>query len=244
MVEKVATISRDHRTMGRRAMKIGRSIMLAMAATLGASGCRRLEYGLARPRSPSAAGRTRFDLDEFVAEHNRNAERIQSLEAKPTIGVAEPALCACTRRRPAGAGTPAEFQARAPGPMHGRHQGRHRLERRGVLVLGQQNEERKIYWCNYDELESSSLAVTYQPDWIIEALGLKPISRRGSQQDQGPRGRGCAGQPPWCFPPTNEWRRDLHADDDRLEPESPDQGAPHLRGDGSKPPGACWPRPR
>ena len=34
----------------------------------------------------------------------------------------------------------------------------------------------RIYWCNYDELDSSALAVTYQPDWIIEALGLKPIT--------------------------------------------------------------------
>ena len=36
-------------------------------------------------------------------------------------------------------------------------------------------KEPYVFWCQYDELESSSLSVTYQPDWIIEALGLKPI---------------------------------------------------------------------
>ena len=38
------------------------------------------------------------------------------------------------------------------------------------------NEDKSLYWCNYQDLESSALAVSYQPDWIVEALGLKPIS--------------------------------------------------------------------
>ena len=45
--------------------------------------------------------------------------------------------------------------------------------------------DKSIYWCNYDELDSSPLAVTYQPDWIIEALGLKPISAEEAKPDQG-----------------------------------------------------------
>ena len=40
----------------------------------------------------------------------------------------------------------------------------------------QNDDDRSIYWCNYDEVASSALAVTYQPDWIIEALGLRPIT--------------------------------------------------------------------
>ena len=40
----------------------------------------------------------------------------------------------------------------------------------------QSDDDPSIYWCNYADLESSALAVTYQPDWIIEALGLKPIT--------------------------------------------------------------------
>ena len=38
------------------------------------------------------------------------------------------------------------------------------------------NDERRIYWCNYDGSMPARLAVTYQPDWIIAALGLKPIT--------------------------------------------------------------------
>ena len=49
-------------------------------------------------------------------------------------------------------------------------------------------KDRSIYWCNYDDLESSSLAVTYQPDWIIDALGLKPISPEEAETDPGEEG--------------------------------------------------------
>src|SRR5437899_1793971 len=68
-------------------MKIAWSILLATAATLGASGCRAWSPG-SLSLSPRSPARRTFELDEFVAEHNRNAARIQSLEAKPTIGVA------------------------------------------------------------------------------------------------------------------------------------------------------------
>ena len=50
------------------------------------------------------------------------------------------------------------------------------------------NDEKRIYWCNYDELESSSLGVTYQPDWIIGALGLKPITPEEAAGHQSQRG--------------------------------------------------------
>ena len=33
-----------------------------------------------------------------------------------------------------------------------------------------------MYVCDYADLSSTSLAVTYQPDWIAEALGLKTIT--------------------------------------------------------------------
>ena len=40
----------------------------------------------------------------------------------------------------------------------------------------QNDEDRSIYWCKYDDLESVALAVTYQPDWIVESLGLRTIT--------------------------------------------------------------------
>jgi len=151
-------------------MKVARRIVLAMA-TLGLSGCVALNRG-----SLSAGNRplVEHDLDvaEFVAEHNRNADRIQSLTAKPTIGVAGKVM-----------------KTRAEGRLDLVRPRKFKLVLKSMGAtkadIGSNDEEfwfwvqgddKSIYWCNYDELDSTPLAVTYQPDWIIEALGLKPIS--------------------------------------------------------------------
>jgi hypothetical protein len=122
-------------------------------------------------------------LQEFVAEHNANAERIKSLEARPTIGVK--------------IGRPGETQ-------QGRVDGKLALERprnfklelshgfSSVADIGsnddrfwfwfQNKKDKSVYVCDYAELSSTSLAVTYQPDWIAEALGLKVITRDEAAQ--------------------------------------------------------------
>jgi hypothetical protein len=68
-------------------MTTARSLLLAIAAMLGASGCRAWNPG-SLSLSPRPAGEQTFDVAGFVAEHNRNAEQVKSLEAKPTIMVA------------------------------------------------------------------------------------------------------------------------------------------------------------
>lgn len=39
-----------------------------------------------------------------------------------------------------------------------------------------QSKEKEYYVCNYDEEGINSLSVTFQPDWIVEAMGLRPIA--------------------------------------------------------------------
>jgi hypothetical protein len=167
-------------------MKAGRRIWLVMAVALSSLGCRAAGTGSLSlfPRPASTLGSV--DVEEFVAQHNRNAESIRSLEAKPAI------------------------EASLPLRPHVHVDGRMALERprnfrlqleshRGTEAdIGSNNEEfwfwvsnrndPYIYWCNYRDLESSSLAVTYQPDWIIDALGLKPISAEEEKQIQARKG--------------------------------------------------------
>jgi hypothetical protein len=153
-------------------MRIARSIMLAIAATLGASGCRAWNPGTLMPTPRPLAERT-LDVDEFVAEHNRNADRIQTLQAKPTIRVKSKVFGGQADGRLA-LERPRNFKLELLAPMH--------TVKADIGSNDEEfwfwvhNDEKKIYWCNYDELDSSSLAVTYQPDWIIAALGLKPIT--------------------------------------------------------------------
>ena len=43
---------------------------------------------------------------------------------------------------------------------------------------GQDNKDKAIYVCDYKDVNASQLAITYQPDWIIEAMGLREIDPR------------------------------------------------------------------
>jgi hypothetical protein len=161
-------------------MKSGRRIWLVMAVALGSVGCRAAGTGTLSlfPRSPAMQGT--FDKDEFVAQHNRNAESIQSLVAKPSIKVAR-------RMHP---------QFHLDGHMAMERPHNFRLELTAVnktqADIGSNEEEfwfwfatePSLYWCKYADLDSSSLAMTYQPDWILEAMGLKTISPLEAEQIQ------------------------------------------------------------
>ena len=155
-------------------MKIGRRIWLVMAVALSLIGCRAAGTGSLSlfPRPASTLGS--LDVEEFVAQHNRNAESIQSLKAAPAIKVS----------------LPWQPEFHVDGRMALERPRNFRLElshfNNSKADIGSNDDEfwfwvsnpkdRTIYWCNYSDLESSALAVTYQPDWIVEAMGLKPIS--------------------------------------------------------------------
>jgi hypothetical protein len=162
-------------------MRVGRGIGLVMAAALGLSGCRAAGTGSLALHPRPLPPRTALDVDAFVAEHNRNAERIRSLEARPSITVT------MGRRR---GGHVGGHIAHVDGRLAMERPQNFKLElsspRSTVADIGSNDDEfwfwvensqdKSIYWCKHSEVESSALAVAYQPDWIIDALGLKPIA--------------------------------------------------------------------
>jgi hypothetical protein len=154
-------------------MKAARLVLLAMAA-LGVGGCVALNRASIAPKARPVAERT-FDLDGFVAEHNRNAESIESLEAKPTIGLRS------KLRRGQGDGRlamvrPRNFKLEIYSTVANRSLANIGSNDEEFWFSVQSSEDPSIYWCKYSELESSALSVAFQPDWIIEAIGLKPIT--------------------------------------------------------------------
>ncbi len=165
-------------------MEVGRRLWLVMAVALSSMGCRAAGTGTLSlfPRTPSTQGT--LDVEEYVAQHNRNAESIQSLVAKPSIK-------ASTRLRP---------QVHLDGHMALERPRNFRMELTSFGVtkadIGSNDEEfwfwvsgdPSIYWCRYADLENTSLAMTYRPDWIIEAMGLKTISPVEAHQIQVRKG--------------------------------------------------------
>ena len=157
-----------------------RQVCLALCALLAVSGCRTAGVGNLT-RSEPAATRTTWNAGELIAEHNRNAQAIRSIEAAPAITVSVPGATRVGRQSGAVDGRLAMERPR-----------NFKLEMtsvKGTTVadLGSNDQEfwfwasnakgedKALYYCNIDESQEGAIAAPFQPDWIIEALGLRII---------------------------------------------------------------------
>jgi hypothetical protein len=159
-----------------------------MAVAVGLTGCRAAGTGSLSllPRHNPAA--TSFDLDEFVAEHNRNAEAIESLEARPSINVAMRRVMRFTVDGRMALERPRNFKLELQDHGNPKADIGSNAEEFWYWVVNEDKEQKWIYWCDYRDRETAELPVTYQPDWIIEAMGLRPITPQEAATAQVRRG--------------------------------------------------------
>jgi hypothetical protein len=151
--------------------------ILALAAFVAGTGCHAGLSGNTAKQEPPIPRET-VTVKRFIDQHNKNASAIQSLSAEPRIVVSsteEPGGKRVNGRldmeRPRG------FRLMLSQSIAGR-----------VADIGSNDEEfwfwvkdnkdKAIYFCSYKDVSASQLAVTYQPDWIIEAMGLREIDPR------------------------------------------------------------------
>ena len=112
-----------------------------------------------------------FDLQEFVAEHNENSQRIQSLEAKPAITVT---MGPQGDSRSGGVNGLLALER----PRNFKLELAHSMSTIGIsarTTTGSGSGSRTTRTARFISAtiraESTSLAVTYQPDWIVDAMG-------------------------------------------------------------------------
>jgi hypothetical protein len=158
-------------------MPAGRRILILVSVALGLTGCRAAGTGsLSLTPRPSLTDPS-FDLARFVAEHNRNAQGIVTLTSEPSITVASawhrpfPVSGHMAVERPRNFDLDLSVEGTKVADI-----GSNSDEFWFWVINKNKNDDKLLYWCNYEDLPSSNLAVTYQPDWIIDALGLRPIS--------------------------------------------------------------------
>jgi len=178
-------------------MKVARLMLLVAVATLSSSGCVLLNNRPLQP-APKPLAQRDFDVAQFVAEHNRNAEQIQSLKARPSVQVVGRRLTGRTDARLA-MQRPRDFKLEMES-VGGNKKADIGSNDQKFWFWVQNDEDKSIYWCNYADLKSSGLPITFQPDWIVEALGLKPISHEeaaGIKVKDGPE----RGTTALIFPP-------------------------------------------
>ncbi len=166
-------------------MKVAFRLTLALIATFGASGCR--TAGLSPSARPTPAvvpePKSTFHLDEFIEDHNRNADRIESLTSKASItgsmespDTGEVATYATSGRL--SMLRPKNFKLELYGRMSTVADIGSNADRFWFWLDTQRAAEadKHVYYCDYENLPTANLAGTYQPDWIVDALGFRPIT--------------------------------------------------------------------
>ncbi|WP_406696875.1 hypothetical protein V5E97_38405 [Singulisphaera sp. Ch08] len=155
-------------------MRYARPVSFAALLLVVQTGCRTAGVDNLARQAPVVA-RPQLDAQTLITEHNRNAERIEKISAKPSLSVSK-------GRRPVGA---------ANGYLALERPRNFRLEVRStggdVADIGsnhekfwfwtKDNDQKAIFYCDYDESGKTPLSpATLQPEWIVEALGLRVIS--------------------------------------------------------------------
>lgn len=127
------------------------------------------------PRPEPLISQVDAQAARFVAQHNLNANLIRSMEAKQLN------VTVNGRRMTGG----------LSGNMAMERDRNFTLE---LNAMGQakanigsndeefwfwvDDEDNSVYTCDYRDIDSCGLAATFQPDWILEAMGLRPFSER------------------------------------------------------------------
>ena len=115
-------------------------------------------------------------VEEAMAQVNQNARRLVSLRARPSIAV----QTADQRHRVSGVLSfqkPRDFKLALKSTVSPEADIGSNTEGFWFWMRNRGNGPREAYVCDYDATGESPVQATFQPDWIVEALGLRPFER-------------------------------------------------------------------
>ena len=151
------------------------SIALVFMVVSALAGCRAgTSNNLSRPAPVPMPTREAIDKDRFISLHNTNARAIRSLRALPGIELTEGNGKKHSLRGRMALERPNNFDLEILGPVKS-EVAKIGSNDQGFWFWVRDNEDREIYTCAYENIDASPLAATFQPDWIIEAMGLRVI---------------------------------------------------------------------
>jgi hypothetical protein len=164
---------------------VPRSVAVALLAVVVASGCRTFNFNVRRPE-PSAPPPATVDGRAVIDRHNQNARRITGLSAKPSIvGRVDTDRFAAKGRM--GLERPHNFRLVLGSTLAGEQVDLGSNDQ-GFWFWVRHGKPPAIYVCDYDEDGDSPPNVVFQPDWIVEALGLQEIPDEATVEKGGDPG--------------------------------------------------------
>jgi hypothetical protein len=136
--------------------------------------------GLSAKPAPPVPG-VSLTATEAIERHNLNAERVQVLEAKPRITVSAPGINGASADGRMALERPRNFKLEVSATVKGRIADIGSNDQ-GFWFWAQSKKDNNVYVCSYDEIDRSPLSAAFQPDWIVEAMGLRKITREEARQ--------------------------------------------------------------
>lgn len=154
-----------------------------IATIIAAPGCRSY-FGQTRAPEPIAPA-VGFEVRDAIDQHNRDALRVTTYEATPAVSI-QPGK-GRIGTLPGGAASGNLYVE--PGSRNFRMLLKYALTER--IDVGSNNDRiwvwspdtfgtNDVYTCGYDETGDVPLPALYQPDWIMEAMGLSALPQPGA----------------------------------------------------------------
>ena len=136
--------------------------------------------GLSAKPAPPVPG-VSLTASEAIERHNLNAARVQVLEAQPQITVSAPGINGASAHGRMALERPRNFKLDVSATVKGKIADIGSNDKE-FWFWAQSKKDNNVYVCSYDEIDRSPLSAAFQPDWIVEAMGLRTISREEARQ--------------------------------------------------------------
>ena len=156
---------------------VRRHAILALAALIFGAGCHAGPAGGLTRSEPPLAKET-ISKTRIIAKINKNSASIRSLQAYPAIAAKESEGRSVGLRGRMAMDRPKDFRLEIA--FHNRPLADIGSNDQGFWfwVKDEDKKDQAIYVCDYEHVDASPLTVTMQPEWIMEAMGLREISER------------------------------------------------------------------
>ena len=137
--------------------------------------------GLSARPSPTLPG-VSLTATEAIEQHNLNAARVQALEAQPRISVTAPGVPRGSVDGRMALERPRNFKLELSATMRSHPVADIGSNDDEFWFWTESKQDKNVYVCSYGDVDRAPLSAAFQPDWIVEAMGLRTITRDEAKQ--------------------------------------------------------------
>ena len=161
------------------------ALVLVAAAFL--TGCHAGTSGNLAARPEPSLPKMTLTTTEAIQKHNANALRVMALEARPNVSLSS-AQGGMSLRGNMALERPKSFKLQLSTLTETVADIGSNVDEFWFWTKSKGKKDNNVYVCSYEDIDRTPLSAAFQPDWIVEAMGLRSISTRrsGSHEIRAP----------------------------------------------------------